>query len=159
MLKSLFLNHKSKGKSPRKEHCTYVEAENIGILYNADEFDNDVIEELIDSVEGDGKSSAKLGFVDKPTEERLLFSKKDISSTGTIKKDQVGFFTVQSFDFLISLNTSENINYKYILSICNAACKIGLETEAYSQLLQMSLKPDADKLISTRNIIKYLKKI
>ena len=159
MLKSLFLNHKSKAKGTSKEHCTYSESVSIGLLYNSEEFVNETVEELIDTLEGDGKSVAKLGYIDKPTELRFLFSKKDISGTGAIKKDSIQFFVNQAFDFLLSLDTSENINYKYILAISKATCKIGFETESYSDLLQMSLKPDAQQSISVQNMVKYLKMI
>lgn len=159
MIKSIFLNHKSKSKGVSKDHCTYLESVSIGLLYNAEEFENEAVEGLIDTLEGDGKSVAKLGFVEKPTEQRFLFSKKDISGTGAIKKDSIQFFANQAFDFLISLDTTENINYKYILAISKATCKIGFETESYSDLLQMSLKPDEQQLIAVRNMVKYLKMI
>lgn len=159
MIKSIFLNHKSKAFAEQRDHCTYNEAEHIGILYNAEEYDEEILAELSDSIQGDGKSVALLGFVEKPTEEQLLFSKKDISGTGTIKKDAIAFFTKQSFDFLISLDTSDNINFRYILAISKATCKIGLETESYGNLLQMSLKPEADNRTSAMNVMRYLKMI
>lgn len=159
MIKRIFLNHKSKVKGPTLDHCSYSEAASIGILYNAEEYNKPLIQELIDSIEGEGKSVSSLGFVEKPTEESLLFNKKDISMTGTIKKERISFFTKQNFDFLISLDTFEDINYRYVLAISKSPCKIGIETESYGDLLQMSVKPESDKLLSMRNVLRYLKMI
>jgi len=163
MIKSIFLNQKTKAGTRTKNHCTYMEASSIGIMFNADEFDASVIDELTDQFEGDQKTVAKLGYIDKPQDpeniSRFIFTKKDISGIGTIKKDSISFFTQQSFDFLLSLDTSENINYKFILATSKATCKIGLETESYHELLLMSIKPEAQKLDSARNLVKYLKMI
>jgi len=163
MIKSIFLNQKTKPHPNARDHCTYGEATNIGILYNTDEYDEETISELIDTFEGDAKTVAKLGYLEKPADssdvDQHLFTKKDISSTGTIKKDSIKFFIKQSFDFLISLDTSENINFKYVLASSKAVCKIGFETEAYRDLLLMSLKPSEDKVASVKDVIKYLKMI
>ena len=159
MIKNIFLNYKSKAKPQGKEHCTYIDAIDIGILYNAEEFNDKLVNKLVDLIEGDGKSTALLGYVKKSTDEPLFFSKKDISGTGIIKKDSIRFFVNQTFDFLLSLDTSGNINYKYVLSMSKATCKVGLETETYSDLLQMSLKSEGKKLLAVVNMVKYLKMI
>ena len=159
MIKNIFLKHKGKPTTASKEHCTYAEAKNIGILYNAIEFDPAIIDNLEEQLKGDFKEVAKAGFTDKPSEDQLLFDKKDISGTGTIKKDRLSFFINQSYDFLISLDTSENVNFKYILALSKANCKIGFETESYYDLLQMSLKIEDDKNQSVENLIRYLKMI
>jgi hypothetical protein len=159
MIKNLFLNHKGKPTIADKEHCTYSEASNIGILYNADEFSSETVMKLEELLKADGKDVAKIGFADKPSEDTLVFHKKDISSTGTIKKDNITFFINQSYDFLISLDTSENINYKYVLALSKATCKVGFETEQYYDLLQLSLKMDESKPKAVANIVRYLKMI
>ncbi len=159
MIKNIFLKHKGKPTTASKEHCTYLEASNIGILYNAIEFDRSIIQNLEERLKGDGKEVAKAGFTDKPSEDQLLFDKKDISGTGTIKKDRLSFFINQAYDFLISLDTSENMNFKYVLALSKANCKIGFETEAYYDLLQMSLKVDNDKNQAVENLVRYLKMI
>ena len=159
MIKNLFLNHKGKPTIASKEHCTYSEASNIGILYNADEFNSEAVIKLEDLLKNDGKEVAKIGYADKPSENPLIFHKKDISSTGTIKKDNLSFFINQSFDFLISLDTSENINFKYVLALSKATCKVGFETDQYYELLQLSLKMDDSKPKAVSNIVRYLKMI
>ncbi|WP_425391683.1 DUF6913 domain-containing protein [Ekhidna sp.] len=159
MIKNLFLKHKGKPTTADKEHCTYTEASNIGILYNADEFSSETVNKLEELLKTDGKSVAKIGYVEKPLEDPLIFHKKDVSNTGTIKKDNLEFFIKQSFDFLISLDTSCNINYKYVLAISKAICKIGFETEEYYDLLQLSLKMEESKPKAVTNMVRYLKMI
>ena len=159
MIKNIFLNHKGKPTIADKEHCTYAEARNIGILYNADEFNAEVINKLEELLKGDGKEVARIGYADKPADDQLIFHKKDISGTGTIKKDNLEFFINQTFDFLISLDTSENINYKYVLALSKATCKIGFETEQYYDLLQLSLKMDDTTAKAVTNMVRYLKMI
>lgn len=159
MIKSIFLKHKSKKGQTNEDHGTYTNAHSIGILYNANEFTEVFINELTDQFKGEGKDVSKLGFVDKRTDLKLFFSKKDISGTGKIKKDIVSFFINNKFDFLISLDTIGDINYCYVLAQSKAICKIGLEAKAHSQLLQLSLKPENDLERSAMNVIKYLKMI
>ena len=159
MIKNIFLKHRGKPTNADKKHSTYAESKNIGILYNSIEFDVSIVEDLETQLKNDGKDVAKVGFTDKPTEDQLLFDKKDISGTGTIKKDHLTFFVNQSYDFLISLDTSGNINFKYILALSKAHCKIGFETEAYYDLLQMSLKIENNKRQAVENLIRYLKMI
>ncbi|WP_436516262.1 DUF6913 domain-containing protein [Ekhidna sp. To15] len=159
MIKNIFLNHKGKPTIATKEHCTYAEANNVGILYNTDEFSAEVIEKLEELLKGDNKDVAKIGYADKPSEDKLIFSKKDISGTGNIKNDNLSFFINQTFDFLVSLDTSENINYKYVLAISKATCKVGFETEQYYDLLQLSLKKDESTPTAVTNMVRYLKMI
>ncbi|MEO9484510.1 MAG: hypothetical protein ABJG47_13725 [Ekhidna sp.] len=159
MIKNIFLNHKGKATIAAREHCTYLEASSIGILYNSEEFSTEVITKLEELLKSDKKDVARMGYTDKPSEEKLIFSKKDISGTGTVKKDNLSFFINQTFDFLISLDTSENINYKYVLALSKATCKVGFETEKYYDLLQLSLKMDDSKPKAVANIVRYLKMI
>lgn len=159
MIKNIFLNHKGKPTIASKEHCTYKEAASIGILYNADEFKTDAIQKLEELIKGDGKNVARMGYVDKPSEDTLFFHKKDITGTGNIRKDNLSFFINQTFDFLISLDTSGNINYKYVLAISKAICKVGFETEQYYDLLQLSLKMDDSQPKAIANMVRYLKMI
>ena len=159
MIKNIFLNHKGKPTLASKEHCSYAEASSIGILYNSNEFSPETIDKLEELIKNDGKNVAKIGFADKPSEDALIFHKKDISGTGTIRKDHLSFFIGQPFDFLISLDTSENINYKYVLALSKATCKVGFETAQYYDLLQLALKMDESKPKAVANIVRYLKMI
>lgn len=163
MIKSIFLNQKSKARKNQQAHCTYQESSSIGILYNAEEFSDAIIDELIDGFEADLKTVGKLGYIDKAPDpesvQNFIFTRKDISGTGGIKKDSISFFTNQSFDFLVSLNTSQNINYKFILATSKAVCKVGLETDWYQELLLMSIKPEDQKVASVKSLVKYLKMI
>ncbi|MEQ9467874.1 MAG: hypothetical protein RLN88_10720 [Ekhidna sp.] len=159
MIKNIFLNHKGKPTLAGKEHCSYAESSSIGILYNSNEFSSETINKLEELIKNDGKSVAKIGYADKPSEDVLIFHKKDISGTGTIRKDNLSFFINQTFDFLISLDTSENINYKYVLALSKATCKVGFETEQYYDLLQLALKMDESKPKAVANMVRYLKMI
>lgn len=163
MIKSIFLNQRTNKAPQQKEHLTYDQSRHIGILYNLDEFDAKIISGLMDEIKNDSKKVSILGFVNSPNEksnsDESLFSKKDISTTGGIKKDSVGHFTHEEFDFLISLDTSENINYKFVLASCSASCKVGFETESYRDLLLMTMNLSEDKTTSVKQLITYLKKI
>lgn len=159
MIKNLFLKHKGKPAVADKEHCTYAESSRIGVLYNITEFKPESIEKLEELFKNDGKEIAKMGFSDKPTDDKLAFCKKDISSTGIVKSHNLDFFIKQPFDFLLSLDTTENPNYKYVLALSKAVCKVGFETEQYKDLLQLSLKMDESKPKAVANIVRYLKMI
>lgn len=159
MIKNLFLNYKGKPAQSSKEHPTYTESTTFGILYNADEFDGNALSDLKQSLEQDSKVVSLMGFTENPNEDVNLFCKKDISATGAIKKEHLNFFSQQTFDFLISLDTSENLNYKYILAICKATCKVGIEAEQYFDLLQLALRKESDNNTALRNLVKYLKMI
>lgn len=163
MIKSVFLHRKIKTKTGTKEHSTYQEANYVGILYNEDEFESSIIDELIANFKLDQKKVRKLGYSENlqntGNDGTLLFTKKDISNIGKIKKRSVNFFINQTFDFLLSLDTSEDIHYKYILAKSEANCKIGLETESYRSLLSLFMKPEDEKQGSARSLVKYLKMI
>ncbi|MBC6400872.1 MAG: hypothetical protein GDA42_06625 [Ekhidna sp.] len=163
MIKSICLNQRAKLGKKVTKHCTYKEARTIGILYNMDEFDEEVLSKLIIIFQGDGKTIAKLGYTDRldvpEKSKNFIFTKKDISNIGVIKNDHISFFIRQTFDFLISLDSSQNINYKYILAISKASCKVGLETESYKDLLLMSIKQGKQKSESALSLVKYLKMI
>lgn len=153
------MKHKAKQNKVSKEHGTYQAASTIGILYNMDEFGTEAIHELATLLKTDGKNVALQGYTNQHTEEPMSFSKKDISNTGTIKKDSLAFFVKQPFDFLLSLDTTENVNYRYILALSKAICKIGFETEHYYDVLQLSLKVDENQSNSIANMVRYLKMI
>ena len=163
MIKGIFLNYKSKTAPKTKEHTTYQKARNIGILYNAEEFAKGIIAKLINELANEEKTVSQLGFLEKPEDpksvQEFLFTKKDISSVGSIKKESIHTFVNQPFDFLISLDTSENINYRYILAASKATCKVGIETETYRDLLLMSIKQSESPEDSVQNLVKYLRKI
>ncbi len=163
MIKGIILNYKSKNVPRSQEHTTYEKAKRIGILYNANEFQKELITKLIEELENEEKSVIQLGFVEKPEDPKnitaYLFTKKDISIIGGIKKEGIKNFLEQPFDFLISLDSSENINYRYILASSKATCKVGIETESYQDLLLLSIKPSAAKADSAKDLIKYLRKI
>ena len=164
MLKSFFINNRIRRHKGSSDHDTYENAERIGILYNADEFGNDIITEALHTLEDDRKYVSKLGYTsnipkDPASLHEFEFTRKDISTTGSIKKDSVAKFIQKPFDFLIALDTSNNINFKHILASSKATCKIGFETEEYQNLLLMSLRLSNDKPNSVKDLISYLKKI
>jgi len=159
MIKNLFLKHKGKPFDAKKEHCTYAESSSIGILYHEGAFGSDQVMKLADLLQKDGKQVSQMGFCDKPTTENNHFHKKDISLVGTIKKPSLATFVEQPFDFLISLDITGNPNYRYILALCKASCKVGLETEKTSDLLQLSIKMDETIAKSITNLVRYLKMI
>ncbi len=161
MIKSALLSRKCKKliKAQKKEHVTYRSASNFGILYNSQEFNRELVEELADSLKGDGKELAMLAFTEKESEEQFSFCKKDISASGNLNKDRIGMFTRQPFDFLISLDTSGDINYKYVLALSKANCKIGINSEAYDDLLMLAVKPSDNSSTSTQDVLRYLKMI
>ena len=164
MIKNIFINSKIKKSPENREHNTYENARRIGLLYNADEFGLAPIFELQMELEKDQKHLTKLGYIGNPPKAASKtndqeFTRKDISSTGAINKDSITKFIEQPFDFLISLDTSGDINYKYILAASKAACKIGFHTEAYESHLMMFMKLTNDKVKSVNDLISYLKKI
>lgn len=162
MIKNALLNRKAKkATSKRKEsnHSTYEGAESIGILYNSLEYSAADIQALRDDIKQDGKDVALLYFTERETEDQFSFCKKDVSVSGNLSKESVGFFTNRMFDFLISLDTSEDVNYKYVLSISKAICKVGLESEGYTEQLQLAFKPSGNPSEDIRGLLKYLRMI
>lgn len=161
MIKSALLKQKCKklAKQPQAEHLSYRKASNIGILYNSQEFGRELIDELADSIKGDGKELLTLAFTEKESGEKFSFCRKDVSVSGNLMKKPMGLFTNQAFDFLISLDTSGDINYKYVLALSKAACKVGITTDTYKDLLLMSIKPSSTDSEGMKDIVKYLKMI
>ncbi len=162
MIKNILLNHRAKAPKNTPNHTTYKDAKTIGILYNLDQFDISLISNLNTLLSQDKKMVTQLGYQNKTEvgkEDELVFSRKDISTIGIIKKERISFFISQAFKFLISLDTSQDINYKFVLAKSKAICKIGLETEAYKELLVMSVKPEASQTDSVSSLVKYLKMI
>ena len=155
------LNRKCKklSKLPKSENQSYRSASTIGILYNSEEFEKGLIDELTDSLTGDGKETASMAFTLKESDDRFSFCKKDVSISGELKKEPVGFFTNRAFDFLISLDTSGDINFKYVLALSKATCKIGINSDPLKDLLVLSIKKSEDKSQNVQDIIKYLKMI
>lgn len=159
MLKKLFLRYKSKTQNTPVEHCTYQEASSVGILFNSDEYPKGVIDELTELLHGDGKQVGALGFEQKPDENSSFFSRKDISIIGEFKNETVKLFVNNPFDFLVSLDSAENMNYRFVLALCKSKCKVGIESQAYYELLHMALKQSATPEESMRSVVKYLKMI
>lgn len=164
MIKGIFINSRIKKNQTPGNHETYANAERIGILYNADEFSEATVQEVQLLLEEDRKFVSKLGFTSiipkEPTSlKEFEFTRKDISVTGSIKKESVAKFIEKPFDFLLSLDTSTNINIKHVLASSKAICKIGFQAEDYQNLLLMSLKLTNDKPKSVKDLISYLKKI
>jgi len=161
MIKTAVLNRKCKklSKLQKSENLSYGGANSIGILYNALEFDKSLIEELSDSFNGDGKETASMAYTTKETDDRFSFCKKDVSISGEFKKEPIEFFTNRAFDFLISLDTSGDINFKYVLALSKATCKVGISSGPLEDLLVLSFRKSEDKSQNVKDIIKYLKMI
>lgn len=160
MFKNLFLRRKSKrNEGSSLEHCTYSNALHIGVLYNSDEYSKDIVADLIDNLQGDDKEVDSMGFEAKPVENSPFFSKNDISNTGVFKKESLQYFINKPFDFLISLDSSENMNYRFVLALSKARCKMGIESKEYYELLHMALKKCDNPVDSAKSVIKYLKMI
>lgn len=161
MIKTALLNRKCKKllKLQQNENQSYRRASSIGILYNSQEFERDLIEELTDSFSGDGKETSTMAYSVKESEDRFSYCKKDVSISGELKKEPVGYFTNRVFDFLISLDTSGDINFKYVLALSKATCKVGIDSDSLKDLLVLTFKKSDDKSQNIQDIIKYLKKI
>lgn len=164
MIKNIFLNYKSKPTENKELHGTYESAKNIGILYNSEQFGKSIIHDLQKEIEQDEKVVSTLGFLANAQKDfieqgKYEFTDKDISTTGVIKNEVISQFTAIPFDFLIALDTSMNLNYKYVLASSKAICKIGFQTDGYELLLMMSLKMTENKSRSVKDLISYLKKI
>ena len=163
MIKSIFINNRIRKSQRTNEHDSYEKSERIGILYNADEFEEATIDQVQEALEQDRKFVSRLGFSTtipkEHSEEEAVFTRKDISATGVVKKEIVSKFIEKPFYFLISLDTSEDINYKYVLASSKALCKVGFQTEGYHALLMMYMKLSKNKSESVKDLISYLKKI
>lgn len=162
MIKNTLLNQRCKRLAKRQpqEHSSYVNSTSIGILYNKDEYDTDLIQNVLgDNLKKDGKEISMLAFEQKENDVPYSFSKKNISISGDLDKDSVNYFLKQPFDFLITLDTSGDIHFKYVLALSKAVCKIGIYAKAHSELLLMTLKPSKNPEESMEDLIKYLKMI
>lgn len=163
MIKKIFLTSKSKKGKSESDHGTYSSSNRIGILYNVDEFDPRTVSELVVALKEDQKNVSLMGFKNSPLDKAELddelFTKKDISAVGSIKKDSVLSFVNENFDFLISLDTSGNINYKYILSQSKAVCKVGFEVDSYRDHLTLTMYLSENKPTSIKHLLSYLRKI
>lgn len=161
MIKNALLSRKCRKlvKNQSTNHPTYRDATNIGIFYNSMEFSRELVEELEDGITGDGKEVTKLSFSEKENSDPFSFCKKDISVSGNLKKDSIGSFTRQAFDFLISLDTSGDINFKYVVALSKATCKVGVNSDAYGDVLLMTIKDSGNQSQDVKELLKYLKMI
>ena len=159
MIKKALLNRKGKKLSRRRtnENLSYGKAGSIGILYNSEEFEKKLINELLDSFSVDGKETSTMAYSELESYDKYSFCNKDVSVTGELKKKPVGLFTNRMFDFLISLDSSGDINFRYVLALSKATCKVGINSEALNDLLMLSIKKSSDKSQDIREIIRYLK--
>ncbi|MEM6641998.1 MAG: hypothetical protein AAF616_03380 [Bacteroidota bacterium] len=162
-MKSIFLHYKSKAKSKEPEHKSFEQSKKIKILFNAEEFDQELVSELTQSLVADKKEVSLMGY--HPVKDVVVkklssyFSRRDISVFGRLKSDQLADFIQASADFLIALDTSGNINFKYVLALSEASCKIGFENQDYNHLLLMTMHLTKNKSESVRQLVTYLKKI
>lgn len=162
MIKRIFLYFKTRKNVPHQAHGTYQDAATVGVLYNADEFDKNVITQVIATLQKDNKKVSQLGFHKKwkeTNESKSLFSRRHISATGEIKSEKIRAFTHQHFDFLVSLDTSENQNFRYVLHQSKAKCKVGIEAPTYRNILLMSLSTESENMPPVENLVRYLKMI
>ena len=141
------------------KHPSYFKARKIGILYNADEFDNVSIKSVQQQLSKEGKKIYILGFSNKNNILSHLFNEKDISVFGKIRNNQILNFANNNYDFLISLNTTDNLNYWYVLWFSKAQYKVGLHTRSFEKVLQMSIKPNKKKSELIDILLSYTKKI
>ena len=145
MIKKAFLNRLSR-KSKSEAHpgpVSYRNAQSIGVigLYEKTERSWNTVAQL----ESEGKNVRVINFISKPEKGKEYpqhtFSSKDISLTGSILNEEVDYFRRQSFDFLISLDTTGNKFIRYLVSITKANHKIGVYDKSLEGVMDMMVMP------------------
>lgn len=128
----------------------YREASKIGLLSTYDETrPKEAIEEFIQKLEADQKLVSTMTFIPVaakiPDPEYAFFNEKDLNSKGNWRKEEVGRFKEEPFDFLISLDWNQNRYSQNILAGSRAKCRVGRYEEGKDQYFEMMINPNDDK--------------
>ena len=128
----------------------YKEAKHIGLLYSLDKNrPKEMLDDLIAKFESDHKKVSTMAFV--PVAAKLsdlgyaYFNERDLNAKGNWSKDSVSQFRNEPFDFLVSLDWSQNKYTQNILAGSKAKCRVGRYEEGKNQYFEMMINPNDEK--------------
>lgn len=128
----------------------YKEAKSIGLIYSLDDNrSKDMLSRIIAKFESDNKEVSTMTFV--PVAAKITdpgyayFNEKDLNTRGNWTKETVTQFRNTPFDFLVSLDWSQNKYTQNILAGSKAKCRVGRYEEGKSQYFEMMINPSDDR--------------
>lgn len=109
-----------------------VELKTVGILVNANEFENmEAFNSLVNSLEILNKDLKLIFYKEEkrnlPTFEQNNFSSKDFNWKGVLNKPSVEEFLDRKYDLFIGYYSKNNIYLDYVTSRIKAKLKVGLK--------------------------------
>lgn len=150
----------------KRETLNYVDTKYIGILFNIkNESHHQALNDFVHQLEKDGKKVSALAYFERegsnPYDFKFeFFRKKDISSLGTIKSEQVDNFASMRFDYLYCINIDPFPAFDNILLHSQAKCRIGkfFENKINYFDFMLHLKDEGQEDILIKEMLHYTKK-
>jgi len=138
---------RSSQQNIRRFSCSFVEANNIGIICSYHALINDtVIEEFIELLKDEGKKVSLLVFHEDSSQTSQVdsnsFSKRDLNFFGYWKNDHVKVFMDKEFDFLLYLDIDYNPFISNVIAKSKAHCRMGIYQEEPKPFLELMIKPE-----------------
>lgn len=154
MIKKLLLKIKTALALKRNDTIrvsdAYKVAKKIGLLYSLDENrSDDALDELIKKFKSDKKKVSTMTFI--PVSAKIkdpgfaYFNEKDLNTKGNWSKETVDQFRNEQFDFLVSLDWSQNKYTQNILAGSKAKCRVGRYEEDKSKYFELMISTGDDK--------------
>ena len=162
MIKNVILNIKSASLTKSTEdtkHPDFSQASSFGILFHADNYKIEWVKELANRLKQEGKKVSLLGFSETEKEGNHFFRKKDVSFIDKKNGENVSSFIAYPFDFLLSINNTEQPSYNYVLASSVASCKIGISSPVYNKTLHLAIKGEEERKQDVINILNYARKV
>jgi len=143
----------------------YQSAKYFGVIYtrsNNAQFAE--VNDFLASLEEDGKEVKTLAYIPKlekgETPSFSHFTDKDFSSLGKWTKEEVEVFKNESFDYLISLDSTINKFSKNILATSKSKCRVGRYEEKTSNYFELMINHDGDNFrVFLEELYRYLKNV
>lgn len=146
--KFLQLNTKRHLRKNRSQRVTtdYKKASKIGIVFSTEGMDkHNAIKSLVKELKEEGKEVSVISYLPpKQQNHEFLFdiiSANDISFWGTLKNEEARKFVMESFDYLLDLDTASNGIVENILAMSKAKCRVGIYREGKGPFFELMISP------------------
>lgn len=160
MIRDLIIKYKNnKTALSNKEFKGYELSKSIGILYQEECFSKEKIDALKKEIQTDGKEVDMLCFTTEKTESDEVFSSKDVSFFGAIKKTYCQAFLQKPFDILFALTKEEDLIFQHLVSQSKANLKIGFSSDFYSNWLNLMFSPNEKEKSAKIELLAYIRRI
>lgn len=145
----------------------YAETKEIGLLFNVqNESSHEALNDLVNTLKKDGKHITALAYFEREHSNPYdfafdFFRKKDISTLGVIKSEEVERFIQKPFDYLYCIHLQTFPPFDYILMHSQAKCRIGKHFEGKESEFELMISLDESETESAliQRMLAYTKKL